>query len=178
LGKACYDALMLKGQDMLVLAALLDQERRQPKLAELAEELGLSLSAVHRSVKALQQAQLVDESRKPQLAQVDEFVAHAIRYVFPPRMRGETRGVPTAWAASPLREQLADSGQFPLVWPDPHGHLRGIEFEPLHPAVPEVARRNPQLGARLALFDALRLNDARVRGVARHELISGAPAAT
>jgi len=41
----------------------------------------------------------------------------------------------------------------------------------LHEAVPEAARRDPQLGERLALVDALRLGDARTRGVAA-ELLS------
>ena len=50
--------------------------------------------------------------------------------------------------------------------------MRGIELEPLHPAVPEVARRNPALGERLALLDALRLGDARVRTLARDALMT------
>jgi hypothetical protein len=32
--------------------------------------------------------------------------------------------------------------------------------------VPEIARRDPALGERLALLDALRTDDARVRGLA------------
>ncbi|HKI91644.1 MAG TPA: hypothetical protein VJ986_05045 [Gaiellaceae bacterium] len=155
---------------MLVLASLLGRKGPPPKLAALGEELGLSVSAVHRSMKSLQAAQLVDASRAPQLAQVDEFLTHALRYVFPPRMQGETRGVPTASSAPALRKKLAGSDRFPLVWPDPQGRERGIAFEPLHPAVPQVARRDRELGERLALFDAFRLNDARVRGIARREL--------
>lgn len=161
---------MLKGQDMLVLAALAGRREPPPTLSTIADETGLAVSAVHRSVAALRDAQLIDESRAPQRAQIDEFAAHALRYLFPPRMGGETRGVPTAWAAEPLRDQLASSGDAPLVWPDPHGQARGIALEPLHPAVPDAARRNPALGQRLALLDALRLSDARVRGLAREEL--------
>ena len=166
----CYPHVMLKGQDMLVLAALLGQEGPPATYSKLASSLGLSVSAAHRSIGALRDAQLVDESRAPQLAQVDEFLAHSIRYVFPPRMRGEARGVATAWAAAPLRDLLAESGGIPLVWADPEGDVRGIDFEPLHPSASEVARRNPVLGEKLALIDALRLNDARVRELARREL--------
>jgi hypothetical protein len=161
----------LKGQDVLVLVALLAGVREPPPtMAELADRLGLSLSGIHRSLAALQRAQLVDKSRHPQLAQVDEFLSTALRYVFPPLQHGEVRGLPTAWAASPLRDQLAESANFPLVWAHPQGRLRGVEFEPLHPAVPEIAFRDPQLGEWLALIDALRLNDARVRELARREL--------
>jgi len=160
---------VLKGQDILVLAALLGEEGSPATYGELASRLGLSVSAVHRGITALREAQLVDDSRAPQLAQVDEFLA-SVRYVFPPRMHGETRGFATASAASPLRELLAESDGIPLVWADPLGDLRGIEFEPLHPAVPKIAQRDPVLGERLALIDALRLNDARVRELARREL--------
>jgi hypothetical protein len=161
----------LKGQDVLVLAALLAGRRQPPPtMTELAKRLGLSLSAIHRSLTALRRAQLVDEARQPQLAQVDEFLSTALRYVFPPLQSGETRGLPTAWAASPLRERLAESASFPLVWAHPQGRLRGVAFEPLHPAVPKIAFRDPELGEWLALIDALRLNDARVRELARREL--------
>jgi hypothetical protein len=161
---------MIKGQDILVLASLCGQQAPPATLKALAAETHLPLSGVHRSVRALQDAQLIDSSRRAQPAQVDEFCAHALRYVFPARMSGETRGIPTAWSAAPLREELAPSDSAPLVWPHPLGEVRGIELEPLHPAVPEAARLNPELAERLALFDALRLGDARVRGLARNEL--------
>lgn len=171
---------MLKGQDILVLAALGGRHAPPPTLKAIAAETGLAVSAVHRSVAELREAQLIDASRAPQLAQIDEFAAHSLRFLFPPRMGGETRGTPTAWAASPLREQLASPVGEPLVWPDAHGRTRGIGLEPFHPAVPEAARRNPAVGERLALMDALRLGDARVRGLAREELrkaFSGEPRA-
>jgi AcrR family transcriptional regulator len=171
---------MLKGQDMLVLAALLGRQGPPATLAEIAAEVGISVSAVHRSIGELRGAQLVNESRVVQAAQVDEFLTHSLRYLFPPRLGGETRGIPTAWAAAPLRDQLAVGADgFPPVWPHPRGEMRGIEFEPLHPSVPEAALRDRKLGERLALFDALRLNDARIRVLARRELQErlGAPSA-
>jgi hypothetical protein len=42
---------------------------------------------------------------------------------------------------------------------------------PLHPAVPGLAQRDPELGERLALIDALRMGDARIRNLAA-ELLS------
>jgi hypothetical protein len=52
------------------------------------------------------------------------------------------------------------------VWPDARAQGRGLALRPLHEAVPEAARRDQQLGERLALVDALRIGDARTRGVA------------
>ncbi len=161
---------MIKGQDILVLAALAGQQEPPATLQALAAETRLPVSVVHRSIRALQGAQLIDDSRRVQPAQVDEFCAHALRYVFPARMSGETRGVPTAWSAEPLRGELAPSESAPLVWSHPLGQVRGIGLEPVHPAIPEAARDNPELAERLALFDALRLGDARVRALARDQL--------
>ncbi|MEK6327802.1 MAG: hypothetical protein AABM66_09835 [Actinomycetota bacterium] len=48
--------------------------------------------------------------------------------------------------------------------------MRGNSLEPLHPNAPEAARRDPELGAKLALLDALRLGDGRIRKMAADEL--------
>ena len=161
---------MLKGQDILVLAALLLSRGSAPTLSQLSETVLLGLGPLHRSLGRLQDAGLVGPDRRVQLAQADELFAHALRYLLPPRMRGETRGIPTSWAASPLREQLASSEGLPFVWGYPKGEVRGIELEPIHPAVPEAAHRNPDLYALLALIDALRSGDARLRNIAHEEL--------
>ena len=46
------------------------------------------------------------------------------------------------------------------------GEVRGIALEPLHASATEIARRAPALAERLALVDALRLGDVRVRELA------------
>jgi hypothetical protein len=87
--------------------------------------------------------------------------------MFPAVLAGESRGVPTAWAAEPLVDHIASPpSELAPVWPDPKGRQRGLALRPLHDAVPEAARRDPALGEALALVDALRLGDARIRGVA------------
>lgn len=162
--------IVLKGQDILVIAALLSSGDSAPTLSRLSESVLLGLGPLHRSLGRLQDAGLVSSDRRVQLAQADEFLAHSLRYLFPPRMKGVTRGIPTSWAASPLREQLAPSEGLPLVWGHPQGEVRGIELEPIHPAVPEAALRNPDLYGLLALTDALRGGDARLRNLAHDEL--------
>jgi hypothetical protein len=82
-------------------------------------------------------------------------------------MEGETRGVPTAWATEPLIGRLASPpGELPPVWPDARGTARGLALLPIHDTAPAAARLNPVMAERLALVDALRLGDARVRGLA------------
>ena len=93
---------------------------------------------------------------------------HGARYVVPAIRGGETRGVPTAWAVAPLSDALASTTELPPVWPDPHGKVRGIELQPLHPAAITLAREDERFYELLALADALRgPTDARTLRLAR-----------
>ena len=136
-------------------------------LRSLEAEVGLPRSGVHRSLQRLGAAGLYDlDRRRANIAQAEEFLVHAAKYVFPPERGGETRGVPTAWASAPLVGRLAPDNSLPPVWPDPHGEVRGIAVKPLHPDAANLARRDPRLGERMALVDALRMGDARTRALA------------
>jgi hypothetical protein len=161
---------MLKSQDIVVLLKLVGQ---QPDwtFEKVAVELDLSPSAVHRSLNRAQQAGLYDARRKRvNGAALLEFLAHGARYVFPAVRQGEARGIPTAWAAPPLADRLSSSRENVPVWPHALGKVRGVALEPLHPVVPEAAGRDRRLGEALALFDALRIGNARERALAVEEL--------
>ena len=157
---------MLKGEDVVVLLKLAG-EPADWTVRSLESEIGIPRSVIHRSIRRLADAGLLDAaSRRVNVAQGEEFLVHGVKYVFPAVLAGETRGIPTAWAAPPLAEQLAPSNDLPPVWPDPRGEIRGIALEPLHDSAREIARRDPALAERLALIDAIRLGDARIRGLA------------
>lgn len=157
---------MLNGQDIVVLLKLAGQDRDWT-VRSLEAEMGIARAGVHRSLQRLSDAGLYDlDRRRINVSQAEEFLVHAVKYLFTPEMNGEMRGVPTAWATAPLADQLAPQSDLPPVWPDPQGRARGIAITPLHPAAPELARRDPALGERLALVDAIRMGDARVRGLA------------
>ena len=157
---------MLKGHDIVVLLKLAG-EVNEWTVRSLEAETGLARAGIQRSLQRLARAGLHDLTRRrAYVSRAEEFLVHAAKYVFPPEFGGETRGVPTAWAAEPLTSELAPQSDLPPVWPDPHGGTRGIALKPLHDAVPEIARRDPALAARLALVDALRTGDTRVRGLA------------
>lgn len=137
----------------------------------VAQELGLSKSAVHRSLARAADARLYDPAaRLVNSAALLEFLVHGLRYAFPARMEGEARGIPTAWAAKPLSDVLVTGESLPPVWPHELGETRGIAVAPLHDSAPNAARRDPELAVRLALVDGLRLGDARVRESASEEL--------
>lgn len=149
-------------QDVVVLAKLVAYGGKRPAMAQVAGDLSLSPSQVHASLKRLERSRLLDaQTGRPLLKAVEEFLVHAVKFAFPAQRGEPTRGLPTAHAAAPLREQIVSAGELPPVWPDPDGDVRGTSFEPLHRAVPGAARKDRTLHELLALVDALR--DGRVR---------------
>ncbi|MCW2970995.1 MAG: hypothetical protein JWO23_2122 [Solirubrobacterales bacterium] len=161
---------MLKGEDIVVLLKLMAGSPAWT-VRSLEAEIGIPRSVIQRSLVRLEQAGLLEEGRRRvNVGRAEELLVHGVKYVFPPVKGGETRGVPTAWAAPPLQDKLADSGELPPVWPDAMGNVRGIALEPLHDSAPEISRRDPALTELLALTDGIRLGDARVRGIAEELL--------
>lgn len=159
--KACYGDGMLKGQDIVVLLALIGEEGTT--IPGLAERIGSDLASVHRSLSRLEELRVLRDGRRVNLVSCEELLVHALRYMFPARFSGESRGIPTAWAAPALASVFAADDSQPPVWPTWDGDVRGIAVEPLHKMVPEAARRDPELYRRLALVDALRFGEARHR---------------
>jgi hypothetical protein len=158
---------VLKGQDIVVLLQLVVSGRAPVRA--IAESLGYDVGGTHRALQRLREAGLYD-GRRVRLGSAEEFLIHGVPYVFPARRGGETRGVPTAWAAPPLVGELAPTSELPPVWPHAEGRERGLALEPLHPIAPGAALRDPALWERLALVDALRAGDARARRLAASEL--------
>lgn len=84
-----------------------------------------------------------------------------------------TRGLPTSYAAAPLRQHFAKSNEAPPVYkPEPEGTVRGEELAPLYRSVPKAARQDEQLYELLVLVDAVRSGRARERELAVKELRS------
>lgn len=157
---------MLKGQDVLVLLKLVDEPSGWT-VRSVGEALGLDPAGVHRALKRLEEAQLVDQRhRRINRSNAEEFLIHGLKYLFPIRQGGLIRGMPTAWAAAPLTGELAPVDEPPPVWPDPKGRVRGVALKPLHENAPEIARRDPAMAERLAMIDAIRLGNGRVRTLA------------
>lgn len=142
-------------------------------MSHLAMDLALSPSEVHGALRRLARSRLESEGKsggRPLVPAVEEFLIHAVKYVFPP-LRGEaTRGMPTSYAAPPLVAHFAPDADSPPVWPHAEGDARGNAFAPLYPTVPVAASRDPELYELLALVDALRDGRARERRLAEQEL--------
>jgi len=165
--------MYLKPQDVVVLIKLLEYGSKRPPYAQVAKELFLSASEVHASVQRARRARLLgggDRQEAPILTALEEFLIHGLKYAFPPQ-RGElTRGVPTAFAAEPLKSRISGGDDPPPVWPFAEGNVRGYSFAPLYKTVPQAALRDPFLYEMLALIDAIRDGKARERQMAVEEI--------
>jgi hypothetical protein len=107
---------------------------------------------------------------EPMRDNLREFLVHGVRYVFAVERGGVTRGIPTAEAASPLREYFPEPSVLQPIWPDPKGSVRGTAFSPLYKNVPQAALQDAKLYELLALVDAIREGRAREREIAIREL--------
>ncbi len=167
---------MLKPQDIVVLLKLALRDDRRSYL-ELAHELGMSASEVHAAIRRASKAGLLSISTfRPKRDALLEFLVHGLKYVFPAERGTSTRGMPTAFAAPPLKqhfvkEPLVGVSYRPVpVWPDPEGEVRGDELKPLYRSVPKAARKDPELYELLVLVDAIRSGGAREQQLAKEEL--------
>ncbi len=165
--------LVLRPQDLMVLLhlALVGDEDDAPGYAALAADLGLTASEAHAAIERTAAAQLAVKDRfgrpRVRLEALRLFVQHGARYCFPATRGPLTRGVPTGYAAAPLKALIrAAAGEPPPVWPDKNGAVRGETLYPLYPTAPQAALRNPALHELLSLFDAVRAGSTRERALA------------
>jgi hypothetical protein len=165
--------MTLKPQDILVLLKLVALGKQNWSYAWLAVQLGMSPSQLHSAVKRTLVAQLAvrqGEDIVPNLRNLAEFLNHGIRYVFVPERGEMTRGMPTAYAASPLVELFVGSDEPPPVWPIADGKVRGLAFSPLYGLAPQAAQSDSRLYELLVLVDAIRGGRTREQELAKKEL--------
>ena len=165
--------MILKPQDIFIMLKLVVRDTSEWSYPALSHELSMSASEVHAGVKRASAARLMDMERKiPVKSNLLEFLIHGVKYAYPPDRGGITRGMPTGYAALPLRELIVQTDEPPPVWPDPEGQMRGFEFSPLYSSVPQACRIDPKLYELLALVDAIRDGRARERIIAIKEVES------
>lgn len=170
---------MLRPPSIAVLLSLV--VRPFESYARSAALLSIGKSAAHAAVRDLEKSGLVDRVSRDGVAiargPVLEFLQFGAAYAYPAEMSARARGVPTGFSAPGLRD-MEFIDHLPTVWPSHLGDLVGRGIKPLVPAAAEVALRDAGLYRALALFDALRLADARERSFVREEmraLIESAP---
>lgn len=160
---------VLKPQDVAIALKLVVLGSERLPYAALGKAMHLSQFEAHAAVQRLVVAKLavsIDGNIRPVKESLRRFLVNGAPFAYPP-MRGEvTVGMPTAHAIAPLRDLLASASDLPPVWPDPEGKVRGQSLLPLYPGEPAAAREDSGLYELLALFDALRVGQARERNLA------------
>jgi hypothetical protein len=163
----------LKPQDLAMAFKLVGLAGQKMPYAELARAMQMSQFEAHACLARLSGARLLTEVNGAPALVMPAFrpmVLQGAAYFFP-AVRGEvTTGFPTAHGMEPLRSKLMPVDSLPPVWPHPEGPVRGNTLLPLYPKLPLAAQEDPALYELLALFDALRIGQAREREIARSML--------
>lgn len=161
---------IMSPHDIVILLKIIAYGKEPWFQKPLAASLGISQSEVSKSINRSKYAGLLDPKGKTVMKRaLLEFLHYGLRYVFPQKPGPLVRGVPTAHAASPLKEQIQSTENY--VWPYGKGTVRGQSIVPLYASVPEAALRDEKLHELLALADALRVGRTREREIALAELI-------
>lgn len=160
----------LKPQDLAVAFKLVCLAGRWLPYAALAKSLHLSPFEAHACVARLAAARLLTDTDAGPALVMPAFrpmVLQGAAHFFP-AVRGEvTMGFPTAHGVEPLKSKLLFTDEMPPVWPHPDGPRRGTSLLALYPKLPLAAQSDKPFHELLALFDALRIGQARERELVR-----------
>src|SRR5919109_1574553 len=99
----------MKPQDVMVALKICSYRKGRPAISILANDLGLSPSEVHGAIKRLRHARLLhgpELQDKPNISSLEEFLVNGLKYVFPAEHGPVSRGLPTSYAAPPLKSTI------------------------------------------------------------------------
>lgn len=163
---------MLRPVDIPVLLFLTLPGESSSSFQRLAGQMYLSASEVHNSFQRSRRSGFFSHRGPKDVnrSALFEFLEHGLRYTFPAERGDLTRGIPTAYAAEPLRSIFQPGDDPPPIWPYLEGTVRGYSFEPLYKHAAKAALENQSFYELLALTDVLRDGRAREKKVALEEL--------
>lgn len=132
---------------------------------DLSNSLKISPAEISYSLNRSVIAGLLDASKKKVRRQaLLEFLQYGLPYVFPATRGPITRGIPTAYSAPIIIDNLMVTEA--IVWEHPKGKAKGESVMPLYPNAIEAAIADQELYNVLALVDVLRLGKVREREIA------------
>lgn len=181
----------MKSQDLVILLKLVSLEQAKNEgdahpgeaahhddpysVRSLESVLGISKTEVNASINRSVSSGLAVKDResghaKPNRRNLYNFVVHGLKFVFPAKPGAMTRGIPTAFAAAPLKNLLISAGEHIFVWPYAKGKDMGQALDPLFKSVPQAIQKDDRLYEYLALIDGVRLGNQREVGLAAERL--------
>ena len=179
----------MKSQDVVVLLKLVSLELTEHErngegssshehsysVRGLEAVLGISKTEVNASIKrSISSGLAIKEPRSerpvPNRRNLCNFIIHGLKFVYPAKPGAMTRGLPTAFAAPPLKNLLISGGNYIYVWPYASSKIMGQSVDPLFKSVPKAVEKDARLYEYLALVDAIRLGNQRETGLATERL--------
>lgn len=161
---------VLKPQDIVVAFKIALLQGAWKPYKELAADLSLSPFEAHAAVQRLVASRLAAPADNGVVtlikAAFQPFIHYGAPYAYPAVRTEMTIGSLTAYGVPPLSERVLYSAENPPVWPHPEGSYRGIGLLPLYEKAPLAALADRGLYELLALFDGLRIGQAREKELA------------
>jgi predicted transcriptional regulator len=159
----------MRPHDIVVLLKIAAKGNLPWLMKDLANELSLSSSEVSESLHRSVYAGLISNDKKTLMNMaILEFLQFGLKYVYPQQPGATVRGIPTAYSAPPLSDEILSND--PIVWPFSEGKIRGHALEPLYIGATKASLQDSKLYELLSLVDALRIGKARERAIAVEEL--------
>ncbi|WP_029005324.1 hypothetical protein [Azorhizobium doebereinerae] len=178
----------MKSQDIVVLLKLVSLQEQEEleglgdvglslkgetpySVRGLEALLGISKTEINGAIRRSLSTGLAIKDRRsgrpnPNRRNLHGFIVHGLKYVFPAKPGGMTRGTATAFAAPMLKGLLISGGEYIYVWPSAEGSDMGQSVQPLFKSVPQAVRKDDRLYEYLALVDAIRLGNQREAALA------------
>ncbi|ESX65719.1 hypothetical protein X759_28410 [Mesorhizobium sp. LSHC420B00] len=78
----------------------------------------------------------------PHRRKLHNFIDDGLKFVFPAKAGGITRGMPAAFAAPMLKGLLISGGEYIHIWQFAEGRDMGQSIEPLFKSVPEAVPKD------------------------------------
>ena len=157
-------------REVVRVQVLMKGDVEKPSYQYISKSAKISVSEAHASIKRLCESDLVNSDRHLKKRNVEEFLIHGLRYMFPMKASGELAyGMPTSYAAPVSANEFAVSGNIP-VWRSAKGKTLGCSHEPIYPTVPDAAAEDPELYDRIAVLDMLRGGRLRERRFAEQKI--------
>lgn len=160
----------MRPQDVLILLKKITKNGKNLLNKDIAASLKISQSEVSEALERCRIAKLVDRNKqKINIMALEEFLIYGLKYVFPAQPENIVRGIPTAFSATPIKEQISQGAE-KYVWPYNKGTERGQGIEPLYKSVPEIVNDDTELYELLVIVDTLRIGKIREIEIAKSEL--------
>lgn len=160
----------MRPQDVVILLKKTTKNGKKLLNKDIASALKISASEVSEALERCRIAKLIDRNKqKVNIIALEEFLVHGLKYVFPVQPESVVRGMPTAFSATPIKEQISQ-GKEKYVWAYKNGTERGQRIEPLYKSVPEIINSDTELYELLVIVDALRIGKTREIEIAKAEL--------